>query len=951
MSAPLTPSTFAQGGRVGGKVTDQQGGVLPGASIQLVNISSGLTVTIVSNASGVYNFPSVDAGTYRIQVNLSGFADWIREPIIVSTRQGLTIDVSMAVSGVAETVTVTSESPMISTRDSEVGGVVDNVEIENIPINTRDAQQLALLVPGAKRANRFDPTKSRVPAISFGTNGSGRGILYMLDGGDNTDDAVGGIVQQVSMDAVQEFAVVTSRIKAEYARAGGGAISIITKSGTNKFHGSGFWFFRDKSLNAETEPQKIVGEGKPDFRRSQFGGNIGGPIMQDKAFFFVTYERVNETSNSTLGVAPAVEAAFSPSFLAAHGGLGNIDQPFTRNYFTGKYTQQFNASNRLDVRYAYEDNIREGDQVGDPGFAFNRTFDQAAFQSNDLWSILARFQTILGTGSLNEFVFQLSDFENVIQGVDQPDFHSPAGPTLNFPGLRAGQSTSTPQATFQRKLQLRDTFSMSLDTHDLKFGGGLLKGDPFGFDLPFSNNGWFEYDNDGQDLNTANFFSQFDLIPPLEIPYTVYGFFVQDDWRIGESLTLNLGIRYDIEDGALSNVPYGVNGFRIIDDSRSPYFGLGNCRGEFQGTPNAFCLDDDSNNFAPRLGFAYDIGARGQTVIRGGWGRFYDKIIANATLYTLIDAVGVRGVSLFDPPFGPNTIPSFDEIFSSFGFPLPFDNIIPPTYVVPYSDQFTIGVSHQITPQIAFDVDYVRSDGNGRGQRSDLNEMRVPNVQSSRLFNDGTGNDFGGRILVVDPVGFDTYDGIQFSLRKRFSNRSQFTANYTYSDLRGNNESGFSEEAECRACSGDDRDVGPYRNHTSHLVVFGGIYQFPGDWQLSGLFQAESGRPLTGEFAADANGNGRRTSDWAPGPNGEQAGRGNFNGDPTYTVDLRLAKFINFGEAKQLQIMAEFFNFFNTVNKGRNFEEQFDSNAYGQWDQSGLETNQYQMQIGVRFNF
>ena len=790
-----------------------------------------------------------------------------------------------------------------------------------------------------------------MPAISFGTNGSGRGILYMLDGGDNTDDAVGGIVQQVSMDAVQEFAVVTSRIKAEYARAGGGAISIITKSGTNEFRGSGFWFFRDKSLNAETEPQKIVGEGKPAFRRQQFGANIGGPIIEDKAFFFATFERVKEDSNSVLGVSPDVEALYSPAFLAAHGGLGNIDQPFTRNYFTAKYTQQFNASNRLDVRYAYEDNIRDGDQVGDPGFAFNRTFDQAAFQSNDLWSVLARFQTILGTGSLNEFIFQVSDFVNVIQGIDQPDFHTPAGPTLNFPGLRAGQSTSTPQATFQKKWQLRDTYSMSLNTHDLKFGGGILKGSPFGFDLPFSNNGWFDYDNDGDDINSPAFFSQFDLIPPLEIPYTVYGFFVQDDVRIGESLTLNLGIRYDYEDGVLSNVPYGVNGFRIIEDPRSPYFNQGNCSGDFQGTPNSFCLEDDGNNWAPRLGFAYDIGARGQTVIRGGWGRFYDKIVANATLFTLIDAVGVRGVSLFDPPFGPNTVPSFDEIFSTFGFPLPFDRIIPPTYEVPYSDQFTIGVGHQITPLIAIDVDYVRSDGSSRGQRNDLNEMRIPNVQESRLFNDGTGNDFGGRLRVVDSVGFDTYDGLQLSLRKRFSNRSQFTINYTLANLRGNNESGFGEEAECRACSGDDRDVGPYRNDTKHNFITGGIYQFPGDWQISGLIQLESGRALTSEFAADANGNGRRESDWAPGPNGETAGRGNFRGDPTYTVDLRVAKMINLGGAKQLQIMAEFFNLFNTVNRGRNFEEQFDSAAFGQWDQSGLETNQFQVQLGVRFNF
>jgi hypothetical protein len=962
VTALIAPAAFAQSGtgRIGGKVVDQQAGVLPGANVQLVNIDSGLAVSVVTNAAGVYNFAAVDPGNYRMQVSLSGFANWVREPIILVVRQGLTIDVTMAVAGVAETVTVTSESPMISTRDSEVGGVVDTVEVQNVPINTRDVQQLALLVPGAKRANNFDPTKGRVPAISLGTNGSGRGVLYMLDGGDNTDDAVGGIVQQVSMDAVQEFAVVTSRIKAEYARAGGGAITMVTKSGTNEFHGTGFWLFRDKALNAETEPEKIVGEGKPDYRRNQFGGTLGGPVVQDKAFFFVTYERLKEDSNSTLGVTPEVEAAFDPALIAEHGGFGNIAQPFKRNYFTAKYTQQFNPANRVDVRYAYEDNNLEGDQVG-RGFNFNRTFDQAGFQTNESWSILARFQTIFGTGSLNEFVFQLSDFENIIQGVDQPDFHTPAGPTLDFPGVRMGQHVNVPQSTFQRKLQLRDTFSMSVNSHDLKFGGGMLRGDPFGFDLPFSNNGFFAYANDGDALDQAFNFTQFDLIPPLEIPYTVYGFFVQDDWRIGESLTLNLGIRYDYESGVLSNVPYGVNGFRLIEDPRSPYFGQANCSGDFNGVPNSFCLEDDGNNFAPRLGFAYDIGARGQTVIRGGWGRFYDKIIANATLFTLIDAVGIRGVSILtDPgelPFGPDAIPSFDEIFADFGFPLPFDRIITPIYEVPYSDQFTIGVSHQITPQIAFDVDYVRSDGKDRGKRSDLNEMRVPNVQASRLFNDGTIPDrqFGGRLRVVDPFGEDTYDGVQFSVRKRFSNRSQFTVNYTYADLRGNSEASFANEAECRACIGDDRDIGPYENDTTHNFITGGIYQFPGDWQISGLFQAESGRPLTAQSSLDLNGNGRRAStgdlDLVAGPNGEPAGRGNFNGESTITLDLRVAKFINFGGAKQLQVFAEFFNLFNRVNRGRNFGENVDSAQFGLWDQAGLITNQFQMQIGARFNF
>ncbi len=214
---------------------------------------------------------------------MPGFAGYVREGIILATGQGVTMDAQLQVEGVTETVTVTGESPMISTRESKVGGVVDTEQIQNVPINTRDVQQLALLVPGAKKANNFDPTKGRVPAISFGTNGTGRGILYMLDGGDNTDDAVGGIVQQVSMDSIQEFEVVTSRIKAEYARAGGGAITMVTKSGTNEFHGSAFEYFRNKSLNAETEPEtaRRRGQGpvqpapvRRDSRRSDRQGQV-----------------------------------------------------------------------------------------------------------------------------------------------------------------------------------------------------------------------------------------------------------------------------------------------------------------------------------------------------------------------------------------------------------------------------------------------------------------------------------------------------------------------------------------------------------------------------------------------------------------------------------------------------------------------------------------------------
>ncbi|HJS73637.1 MAG TPA: carboxypeptidase regulatory-like domain-containing protein, partial [Vicinamibacteria bacterium] len=441
--------------RISGKVTDPQDAILPGATVVATHVETGIRSETTTNAAGIYVFPSLDPGNYTVDVTMPGFANYRREGLTLVTGQSLTVDAGLDVAGVEETVNVTGESPMITTQESSVRGVVENVQIENVPINTRDAQNLALLVPGARRANQYDPTKARVPMVSFGTMSSGRGQLYTIDGGDNTDDVVGGLLQQVSMDSVQEFEVVTARLSAEYSRAGGGAIRIITKSGTNEFRGSVFEFFRDKALNAETQAEKDAGTGKGPFQRHQFGGNIGGPIIRDKAFFFFTYERIVEDLSDSLFLPPDVAPLYDPAFLEAHGGLGTIEQPFRRNYLTAKYTQQLNPHNRLDVRYAYEDNSREGDLIG-TGRTNNATRDNAAIQTNDFWSILGRFQTIVGANGLNEFVFQGTDFVNVIQGVTQPAYDQVGAPSQAFPTLIVGTNTSAPQSTLQRKYQFRD---------------------------------------------------------------------------------------------------------------------------------------------------------------------------------------------------------------------------------------------------------------------------------------------------------------------------------------------------------------------------------------------------------------------------------------------------------------------------------------------------------------
>lgn len=324
---------------------------------------------------------------------------------------------------------------------------------------------------------------------------------------------------------------------------------------------------------------------------------------------------------------------------------------------------------------------------------------------------------------------------------------------------------------------------------------------------------------------------------------------------------------------------------------------------------------------------AYDIGARGETVIRGGYGRFYDKFVLNAIGGTPFDAVGVRGVYIENPPFGPDNVPPFEELFATSGFPLPQDGIVVPGRQIAYSDQVSIGFSHQITPTLAFDADYIHAKGYDRGKRFDLNERTIPGDNSSRLFFP----EHRGRLRVLDSVAEDTYDGLQLSFRRRYSNNFQFTLNYTLADLRGNSENGFSAEAECVPCVGDERDIGPYENDSRHNFIGSFIATLPADFQLSMLIQLESGRALTSESSQDLNGNWRRRADYTPGPNGETPGRGNFRGEPVYNFDLRVVKFFRFGGQKELQAMFEVFNFFNRVQRGRNFEETFESPNFGGW--------------------
>src|ERR1051325_5080821 len=303
-------SAFAQQttGSITGRVTDQQGAAVPGATVTAKSGTTGFVRTETSDAEGIYRLNALPVGRYDVTAELSGFQSVDKKDVEVNVAVIVALDFSMKVAAVAETVTVTGATPLVNTTNAAVGGIVDPKRIEAIPLNGRQFANLAATIPGVGLAFHTDPTKSTQysPQIN---GGNGRNINYQIDGGDNNDDTVGGLLQQFPLEAIQEFNFQTQRFKAEYGRSNGGVLNVVTKSGTNNPSGSFFEFFRDKSMNALTQTEKlpaINGTGaavKGDYRQNQFGGSFGGPIEKDKAHFFVAVERTQQDKTQAVNTS------------------------------------------------------------------------------------------------------------------------------------------------------------------------------------------------------------------------------------------------------------------------------------------------------------------------------------------------------------------------------------------------------------------------------------------------------------------------------------------------------------------------------------------------------------------------------------------------------------------------------------------------------------------------
>src|SRR6059036_996649 len=339
-------------GNITGRVLDQQNAAVPGATVTAKNAATGFSRTDTSDAEGVYRLTGLPVGVYELIAELQGFTTVNKKDIEVNVSQTQAVDFSLKVASLAETVNVTGATPLIETTSSSVGGIVDPKRIESIPLNGRQFANLAATIPGVGLGFHTDPTKSTQysPQIN---GGNGRNLNYLIDGGDNNDDTVGGLLQLFPLEAIQEFNFQTSRYKAEYGRSVGGVMNVVTKSGTNMWSGSAFELLRDKSLNAEAHSERTTLDvkgnpvGKQDYRRNQFGGSFGGPIAKDKAHFFVAAERTKADAFqpvNTGGLFPQFDGSFATEYI--------------ENLITGKMTANLNPAQYLSVRYGRNSNTQ-----------------------------------------------------------------------------------------------------------------------------------------------------------------------------------------------------------------------------------------------------------------------------------------------------------------------------------------------------------------------------------------------------------------------------------------------------------------------------------------------------------------------------------------------------------------------------------------------------------------
>jgi hypothetical protein len=843
-------AAFAQNtsGNVLGRVLDQSQAGIPGAAVTATNPATGFNRATVTDEQGTYRLTALPVGTYEIKVELSGFQTRTRE-VVVQVGANIDVNFDLAMQALSENVQVQASTPLIETTTSTVGGIVDTKRIESMPLNGRQFANLAATIPGVGLGFHSDPTKSTQYSPQIG-GGNGRNLNYQIDGGDNNDDTVGGLLQLFPLEAIDQFSVQTSRYKAEYGRSNGGVMNIVTKSGTNNNHGSWFTLLRDDQMNARTETERRSEREKQDYRRWQYGGSFGGPVIKNKLQYFAAFERTQQDT-------------FQP--VSSKGLFPNIDgvyaTPYRETLFTSKVTATINSNNYLWLRYGRNQNSQP---YGAGPFIAPSAWGDS---KNEFNSINGNYNTVLGATAFNEFIFQYADFGNNI-------LPRSTETRQTFPnGVAIGQNPNTPQTTQQKKWQFRDDFSWTKSgmlglSHAFKAGVNWIH-EPTLFITFNTGKGIVQYAHLTDDLTgpiatvTLN-----DGDARANIPLDQYAFYIQDDWRVTSRLTINAGLRYDVIDGYQ------------IDQSGNPNFpkiqaaGRAGLLAGIKGLEN-FGQDpkEDTNNWQPRIGFAYDIRGDGKDVVRGGWGIYQDVGYTNSNvLFPASDANGYFGAVLSVD--NQNGIRNPDNSFFQIGQPLSniqslnqvnpnalplWGQVLDPRLQMPYTRQLSFGWSHELMESSMITVDYVNNQGRDLNTRPRINTF-IPGTSTRRLaFLGLQPNNISTR--AATSFGSSEYQAMILGFKRRMHRGIDFTATYTLQEATSTigsavDELNASNLQDAALLYDDPRVNGPTsRTDARHSGTISGIFELPWGFQVAPMFIFRTALPVSTIEGVDLNGN------------------------------------------------------------------------------------------------
>jgi len=967
-----SPAAAQSTATVQGTVLDTQSAAVPGATVVVRNTATGVERMLVTDATGSFVAAALPPGPYQVEISLQGFQTQTRE-VTLQVSQTRELELQLGVAAVAEQVSVTAEAPVIDTATVSVGTVINQRTVQEIPLNGRHFVDLGLLIPGSVTPpqNGFLTAPLRGQgSFAFNTAGNREDTVNFMVNGINLNDMVQNqITFQPSINTVQEFKVDNSTFAAEYGRNSGAIVNIATRSGTNQFSGEAFEFYRNDrfdSRNAFNTPPAR----KSPFNRNQFGAALGGPIVRNQTFFFVTYEGLRQRQGIDLnsGVLSAAERAavtdpisrqllqFIPESNATVNGaprfIGSATAPVNIDQWTGDVSHNVGINDVVHGYYAFQRDLR-GEPTLQlntiPGFGDTRHSHRQIGTVNETHVFSQRLvnEARFGFNRIN-ITFDPNMKANPADLGIRTGVNAPIGLpqiTINGPALNFGGPQNFPQGRTDTTFVVSDTATLSAARHNIRFGGELRRFRNVNFT---SDTGRFDFPSVAAfQAGTGNNFTVTLGDRASDIRVRAYGLFVSDSYKLAQNVTLDVGVRLDS-----NQAPKDTQDRLVVFDAATGTL----VRVGSSSRPKVY---DNSNDVSPRLGIIWDPTKDGRTAIRAAYARTVDQPVTNA----------VTPLAANPPLATPLTFTGNIRLDNAQATALAgglAPASISPDFHGAHMQTWNVNVERQIFASTSAMVGYFGSKGTDLRVPRNLNQFvngvrPFPIVAASSSILPGTSL---GNITETVSLGESHYKGLWVSATQRLSRGLQFDASYTLSKSTDTNS--LSENV-IRIQNSFDilADLAPSDYDARHRFVINTIYQLPftgnalaEGWQIGGIVQAQTGNPVNivtnvttfngvvNTLRPDLIGTldviGDRNQ-WFPNSACDPRIAGSCTGSSVFAipvsadgtfhfgnlprnalygpgfrnVDLSITKNTPIGGTRRVQLRIEVFNLFNTANLGQ----------------------------------